>query len=255
MTLRRSGRRSSPRPFPRTVVGISGWDTTCQLATAVDSGLRGETSSYWVAILHRIDAQATGNAGKDLLRNTPAGDTAGFRISTASQNTLLRFVAVATGPLTISSPTYTVLAGDVGKLMLTFGVYDTVNNLVRLYPKNGTEEGAGTATTGLAPLQASGTRMTIGRYNVSGANPSDANTILAVMGGSGLPSSAEIAESYRATRQSGWIAEIPGKTSHKWQLTASFAGTVANPRGVHNLSMTAGSASGLVVETVANSWA
>lgn len=241
------------------IFGLAGWDASNLLATAAGQGLQGSVSGHWVRMLHWAVNQSS-SATRFLMSCFNAGGT-GHRVVTLALNATLEYIMNVSGGGAVTSPTVTITAGMVGKLIDTVAVWDQPAGKVRLYHQ-GVEVGSGTANA-LAYAPNASERFAEGA-RVGITNPADANAIAAIEGGDGfVPSSAEILAAHTATVsrvQHGLapFAGIAGKTTWRCQ-----AGSAWNPPvvltdaiGGQNLTMAVGAASGIdLVQLVKPAWA
>jgi hypothetical protein len=151
---------------------------------------RGSAASFHFKLLFRIDSQAVTSAARFLASNiNDSPSNSGFGIYTTGTNSLIAFTAANGAGTFVSAPTYPVLAGDVGKLLLAHFVWDGAK--LRTYIKR-IEVSTGTAVTGF--IAATTQPMMIGRDPRSAA-PSPADAGLTIYGwgyGGSAPTLAEV---------------------------------------------------------------
>lgn len=157
---------------------MKGWNGTARYE-ANNTGKPGGTSMSR-CIIFRVSAVPAAN---EVIWGYGSQPTAArgwaFDLTSAAA---LRFLIANGTPATAVSPTYTIVAGDVGKLFVVFGTYDGAN--VRLYQATGrtvAQVGAGTAATGFTA--ANGTDDEMAGNNQAVNRPSTDVSIVA-MGGS-----------------------------------------------------------------------
>jgi hypothetical protein len=182
--------------------------------TASPGGVAGDAAGFWVQVLFTVDSQAVASASRML---TARFSTNGYQLFTTTTNAGLLFQVADGGSVTRSSPSYTIQASDVGKVLHAVGVFDNTNNKVRLYV-NRAEVSAGNACTGYTAF--SGAQF-IGKR--SAGTPADNCTIFGAGGGAGIPSLAEIQALADAIKAGRDIQAITGKTDHLWSVTRDVA--------------------------------
>lgn len=251
------GASSTPGVTP-TLYGLDGFDSTNRLGTAAGEGIRGSTSSFWVCVPTVVKAQ-TGAADRRLAMVTTFAGT-GWTLGTSLTNTRISGAIYRVGPAAVNSPLYTVVPGDLGKLLLPMLVYDAPANLLRLYVK-GVEVGGGTAVSSAYAPPAGSLRMTVGEQ-VAGGAPADQNQIFGVCGGDGfLPTAGEIATHFAAAQANlaanlPLLPLIPGKTTYRNNFGSPWTGTYVPTEGTGDLVMYNGASSGLDLVTLSSpEWA
>jgi hypothetical protein len=260
----RSGRRTTagmPAGGTGVVYGLTGFDVSNILQTAAAGGLTCPDAGYWMRVLHRVTSQAV-SAQRRILNATASADNAGCLIRINGFNASLEATGRFTGPVPVTTPTFTITAAMVGKLLDTVAVWDKAAGLLRLYV-NGVEVGSGTSSLGLAALPNATVGTAWGVRPATAAVPADANDIFASEGGDGFtPSAAEIYAAHWATRQRVRSAQVPfagiaGKTTWRAQIGAAWDPPTSITAEVGgNMTMTAGAASGLALATLtAPQWA
>lgn len=215
--------------------GLNGNSATSYSQVAAPAGLRGHVDGFWVAALFTPNDLTN---SEQLWRSYAS--TSGARFFKASTTSLVFQVVAGDGTTTISSPSYTMSAADLGKVTGVVGVYDEAAGLVRLYV-NRVEVGSGTAITGHTP--ASGVPINIVAFTMH-----TSSVFHGVMGGDGTyPALADIQAWFDSTRGARALGTMPGATTdHRWQVTALSA--PVDSVGADNLSFV-GTGKALVATT------
>lgn len=167
----------------------------------------------------------------------------GWEIRTSGTNSLLLAVASDGGGVFRNSPSITISASDLGKLLLFFVVWDGAK--LHTYAKR-VENSTGTAMTGYTPANGSiSTFFRMGRHTSSATLNADGIRALGGMGGNSIPSLAEIQAAHDAYLAFDDIVEIPGKTDYfqsmKLDVIANggtLPATLTDRKGGKNLAKT-----------------
>jgi len=194
------GRRNTR---PVGLVGLSGFPNNGTSYVTTPAGEQGVAGGFWVAGLFVIGSRV-GSSTRSIVRTTTG--SAGYNLRTTGVHAALSFTCVSGAGSTIASPSYTITAGDVGKIFLAVGVHDGSN--VVLYTKR--------ASVGSSAI----TGYTQPSQTVRVGDGFDGGTILGAAGGRGVPSSADVFGWFDAVKGAKGLVPMIGSpsTTHLWTL-------------------------------------
>ena len=148
---------------PLSIAYVSGFVTSTNYLN--NAGIAGtDAHTFYAALVHRT-AGAGGTIFGRMSSAVMSPTTAGWGIYKPTASTVAFGIRDSVG-LKVS-PSYTLVAGDVGKVLIFHGVIDVANSIIRLY-RNGVEVGSGTAIVG--SLVTSGNPMGLGSRNAGSAS-------------------------------------------------------------------------------------
>lgn len=224
--LLRRPARGGGASLPPPMYGLTNFAVSQVARTPNPGGVAGSTG-FHVTWVGKLSSEVT--AGMMAARGVGFGG--GWLLQKLTTNIQLR-VVLASGTLT-SSPTYTVVASDVDKLMTVCGTYD--GTTIRLYI-DGVEIGSGTATTGGYTPYVS--FMYIGSWE-NNSIPLTTGTIAGMGGGDTVPTLANIAAWHAATKAARAIVDMPGAGGdHLWPVVN--VSPVADTIGADPVSLVGG---------------
>jgi hypothetical protein len=211
----------------------------------------------WVNVLHTVTGQV-GAADARLV--IVSNFSSGWFLNLSNGNKAMAAAIYRVGPASVVSPTFTVTAGMVGKLLSTHIVYDVAGAVLRHYTQ-AVENGSGTAVASAYIPPLSSLRMAVGAQT-GGSAPASQNVIHGIVGGDGfVPTAGEITANY-AAQQAAVAAgtdpmiAIPGKTTYLRNFNSPWTGTYVPSPGTGTLSGYAGTATNIpLVTNAAPTWA
>lgn len=206
--------------------GVTGFSDLTYFQSALNAGIAGQAAGFWVAVYIIVTSQAVASTSRDLAGRRVGSGVSGWSINTATTNATVTFGCANGAGSFLTSPAYTITAGDVSGAvaLLVVGVHDGSN--LRLYVK-GAQVGSGTAITGFTTSTVP--NMGLGNGNaafpsgLSFGEPPDGVIVLGLAGGNGVPSAGEIATMDTACASANDIVAIPGKTDHLYSLKQDIA--------------------------------
>lgn len=201
--------------------GVTGFSDLTYYQSALNAGIAGQAAGFWVAVYMIVTSQAVANTTRDLAGRRVGSGTSGWSLNTYTTNATVSFFCANGVGSGVTSPAYTITAGDVSGAvaLLVVGVHDGSN--LRLYVK-GAEVGSGTAITGFTTSIV--TNMGLGNNNsafnggMPFGEPPDGVVILGFAGGHAVPTLGEITTMDTDSASANDIVAIPGKTDHLWSL-------------------------------------
>jgi hypothetical protein len=199
---------------PGPLWGVQGFTTANYYqSVSATGGIPGVDTGFWLGLLMRVDALTPGVARYIASRLVSNGWQ--FNLSTTH---LLSVTFTNGAGASINTPSSTVQAADVGKVMYLAGVHEGPANLIKLY-RNKSLIGSA-AITGYTP---GSSPMLVGRRS-AGSTPFPSGTIFGMCGGHFVPTLAEIEAQADAIKLANDIVEIPGKTSGLWSVKQDRVG-------------------------------
>lgn len=242
----RSGRRSGSGAVrvPPRAYGYSGWDTTNTLATAAGAGLPGTLNTPWFrAGAFRVDSQV-GSAVRYV--NSCFSGATGWILQTSGANQFMQIRACNGAGTIVDSTPYSIVAGDVGKIIHWAGWWDGTDLHLAV---RGVEVAPGVACAGYL----TGISRTLPGQRVNNTLPADTITWLGLVGGNAAWTAADALAHYTACQAANRVVAATGNTA-RYDVATSSPGAVAStlPDLVGSATMTfiGGSAAGLVAETI-----
>jgi hypothetical protein len=233
-----------------TWYGYAGWSALGVYNTASGSGIAGAGAGFWTRAVVRVDSQAS--TASRIITGRFSGAPGGWQLRCDGFCDSLYFRAVNGAATFIASPTFTVTAAMVGKLIDLWGVHD--GSVLRTYV-NGVETGSGTAITGYTAGAAAHSIGARDNQTLQATNM----TIFGVAGGVGVPSLAEIQAAYAAAKLAGDVTQVSGKTDHLWSVSQQSKTAVQNSLSDRVGADTAtifGATTGLTLQSTTNpAWA
>jgi hypothetical protein len=201
-------------------------------------GVTGNAAGCWFGVPFVVESQVVASQTRTLIGKGAAGR--GWSLSSAGTNSSLGSVLFSGVGAPTNGPVIVVAAADVGKLMLLIVSWDGAGK-IHAYVKR-TESGTGATMTGFTPA-APGDPFTLGRHPFNAAQNASGIRILGCMGGTGVPSLAEVQAAHDAFLAIEDLVEIPGKTDYLISIKqdAIAAGgalptTLVNRKGAGGLS-------------------
>lgn len=185
--------------------GANGFTNSDAYAGSGVPSFVGSAAGFWAAVLLFVELQS-GASTRVLFGNYGAGGAnVGWLIQALGTNSTLSFVAASGANAAVTSPSQTISAGDVGKLLLAIGVHN--GSALQFFCKR-VQVGTSTAITGYS---SSTSPVNLGRD----ARVSFGASNLRIFGGAaglGVPSLAEIQALHDDVMANEDIRPIPGKT-------------------------------------------
>lgn len=174
------------------------------------SGILQGNTQMWRMVLLTVTSQAVASKNRDILtRASPSvpGPGQGWLLRSITTNSALSFIVANSSNGFVFSPSLSIAASDVGKLIAVYGVHDGSN--LRMYAKR-VQQGAGTSITGFS---ASANALRLGRHNTDAGINADGIIVWGFGGGDGVvPTLAEIQANHDAVMADEDVVSIPGKT-------------------------------------------
>lgn len=196
---------------------VSGFFMGANYATGAAASMTGSGAhTFFVAFISRTNTATGALMAK---ANSAAVTTGGwsFRKTLAGACEF----RVRDGVGTKVAPSYSLVAGDVNKIVMLHGVIDiTTGNVIRMY-RQGVEVGSGTATSGA--FTSSANDLGIGSRNGGNESIGSDCDIVGAGGTDAAMSGAQIAAHYAAcVAANAVVAPTPGTTKRVWSA-ASYA--------------------------------
>lgn len=224
---RRNLLASQPKTPANTLYGFNGITGTNFYQTASPGGEPGSASGFGFFALWRPDTVSPAGA---LISRFGVG---GYAIDLSAGSVRAYMVDGSAG--TVIAPTYTVLAGDVGKVQLALAVHDGTK--VRLYNQR-VEVGAGSAITGYTAATTTQQSELGERGNPGVGNALSNGTLFGGGAFTGAPSLAQIQAFFDAVKTGAGIpTTIGGGTmTHVWRGAAFVPASLADKVGSDAMS-------------------
>lgn len=184
--------------------GAKGFTTANYYKAAVNS-LPGSTAGFAVSALFRVESQAVASATRVLFSQQDATPCGWAIYGGTTAGTI--YLSCGNGSVFASSPTVTIAAAEVGKLMLFTGVYDSISNVVRAYVRR-VQQGTGTALA--APYTVPAVEPRIGLLSNANYPTTDGFTIFGFQYCLGIPNLAQIQAHHDAVMTNEKMVQIPG---------------------------------------------
>lgn len=228
----------------RRIYGISGWDVSTALATAVGAGVDG--SAAGVSLVLAFQLVSVPVVAQQLVRRI--GTNAGYDWAVTAAG-ILR-AQFGTGATFAIAPTRTFVAGDEGKIHVACMSSDALNAYMYF---DRAQVGASTATAAFSPA-ATGA-MALGS-TVAGATPATSFTILGVAGRDTHLSLADYQTICDASKAAGRFA-LGGITmlhSYASPQGGAMPSTLTDTIGGEGMTFAVGAAANLDIVQVPNVW-
>lgn len=220
--------------------GLSGWDASTALATAMGAGVAGSAVNGISAIVVWSVAQVPSGTQQWVGRGIASNTGWVMRSNGATQQMIC-----GNGSASATAPTRTIVAGDVGKLHITALSCDIT---AVLHYHDNAQVGVSTALAGYSPT--AGTQRTAMGSGPTGASPGLDYTIYSVCGRDSFLSLADFQTICAATKaQNNGRLALGGITmEHQWNapLNATVPATISDVIGSSNLTFVVGSEANLV---------
>ncbi len=192
-------------------LGLSGWSGANRLRTAANGGPPG-TATMSAGVVLRHDAVP---AGVQFVFCRGDGVAAGGWLFW-SNGAAFQFSVIDGATTLRTAPAYTIVAGDVGKVVAYVGTLS--GGTVRLF-RNDAEVGSGTAVTGYTPGNAA-TQTAIGGAGGGSANATQYTILGGAVANASAPTQAEAVTWSTYVRGRRRVAQLPqAGTTHIWQLS------------------------------------
>lgn len=244
-------------PIPN-VYGLGGYTGPNLLGRNPADGPRGSAAGFYLRIVWWT-ISVTAAAASRMNAACFAGAGTGYRLLITGTNNSYVPTGFFTGAASVGPPPFALTAAHVGKLMDHLMVWDQPAGQMRGYYQGASY---GATPTGLTYLPNAANPVSQGERD-NGTLPADQSFIVGIQAGDGfVPTPGEVAAAYatsvaNAAASLPVLSAIPGKTTWLGQV-----GTTWNPPviitdaiGGQNLSMLAGSAAGLSLQSIPAVWA
>lgn len=206
----RGGRGGSGALGP--LLGLTGFTGAIHAQTASPGGVQGINTGFWVAIAFSVISQAS-SANRTLLGTLGAG--VGWEIRTTTFNAGIIFVASNGAGSAISTTSFVIPAGHVGKEMMAVFVHTGAGDEVIPYI-DAVQAGAAVACVGYTPNTA---RMRVGA-RLTGSQPATDITVYDWAGGHAVPTLAQVQAYFDAWKATRRMSAMPGvATQSAWDVT------------------------------------
>lgn len=193
-------------------VGVQGFvSLTNYLRSAVGTLTPGNAAGFGVSVAVRINAVPT---TINYMLNCNTGVSGYIVEGTAAA--LLRFGAADGGGVFVRTPSTTIIAGDIGNIVLLTAVHTGAGAFLRLY-RAGAEVGAGTAIVGYTVATAAA-RVVLGS-DLAGSSPTWAR-VLGALYFTGVPTPADILTHYNVCKAANTMENMGGAgvvNVNRWQ--------------------------------------
>ena len=196
-------------------IGGTGWTLADYYAAAVNA-LPGDPVGFTTTVFCRVDTQAVASTSRRLFGQRGTGNPGWNYTLSGTNSSMTLGVGNASGQA--SSPASSVVAADVGRLLLYQGTWEGTTSTVRLYAKR-VQVGAGSSLpTGYAPDTA--VAPMIGRRAPD--SPADGVTIFGVTYALGIATLAQLQAQYDAVMANERMQGVPGLPGLVIDLTADI---------------------------------